>query len=153
MPLPIEFRTLASSGQMVELGRGGEGAVFKVPNLGDKVYKEFLAASYTSPDHSALTRLIDLQNQWTPEEKVWLTNRTVWPETMVLDNGNLKGFVMPGIQRRYFRKHGIRLNPKTVLCEWNYLALRTKFHNNPNIVTEVPRVTPPDALALVHDIE
>jgi hypothetical protein len=151
MPLPIEFRTLASSGQMVELGRGGEGAVFKVPNLGDKVYKEFLAASYTSPDHSALTRLIDLQNQWTPEEKVWLTNRTVWPETIVLDNGNLKGFVMPGIQRRYFRKHGIRLNPKTVLCEWNYLSLRTKFHNNPNIVTEVPRVTPPDALALVHD--
>ena len=151
MPSHIEFRTLAASGQMVELGRGGEGAVFKVPNLGDKVYKEFLAASYTSPDHSALTRLIDLQSQWTPDEKTWLINRTVWPETMVLDNGVLKGFVMPGIQRRFFRKHGIRSNPRTVLCEWNYLSLRTRFHNNPNIVTEVPRVSPPDAHALVHD--
>ncbi len=152
MSSPIEFSSLVSAGPLVELGRGGEGVVFRVPQFGDRVYKEFLDASYTSPDMSALNRLIELQNRWTPEEKSWLVNRTVWPERTVIDNGRLKGFVMPGIQRRFIRKHGIRSNPKTVLCEWNYLSLRTKFHNNPNIVTEVPKVAPADALALVHDL-
>ena len=150
MPAPIEFRSF--NGQLEELGRGGEGVVFRVPFLGGRVYKEFLAAAYTTPDHTALNRLIDLQNQWTPEERVWLLQRTVWPETMVVDQGRLKGFVMPSIQKCYFRRHGIRQNPKTVLCEWNYLSLRTKFHANPNIVTEVPRVSPIDALSLVHDL-
>lgn len=150
MPTPIEYRTF--NGQLDELGRGGEGVVFSVPSLGGRVYKEFLSAAYTTPDHSALDRLIELQSQWTPEERVWLLQRTVWPETMVVEQGRLKGFVMPGIHKRYFRRHGIRQNPRTVLCEWNYLSLRTKFQSNPNIVSEVPRVTPLDALSLVHDL-
>lgn len=144
MPTPIEFRTI--SGQLQELGRGGEGVVYSAATLGNRVYKEFLSAAYTTPDHTALDRLIGLQSQWTPEERVWLNQRTVWPETMVLEQGRLKGFVMPSIEKRYFRRHGIRQNPKTVLCEWNYLSLRTKFQSNPNIVSEVPRVSPVDAL-------
>lgn len=150
MPTPIEFCTI--SGQLQELGRGGEGVVYSAATLGNRVYKEFLAAAYTTPDHAALDRLIGLQSQWTPEERVWFSQRTVWPETMVLEQGRLKGFVMPTIEKRYFRRHGIRKNPKTVLCEWNYLSLRTKFQSNPNIVSEVPRVSPTDALALVHDL-
>ena len=150
MPTPIDFRTI--SGQLQELGRGGEGVVYSAATLGDRVYKEFLSAAYTTPDQAALDRLIGLQSQWSPEERVWLTQRTVWPETMVLEQGRLKGFVMPSIEKRYFRRHGIRQNPKTVLCEWNYLSMRTKFQSNPNIVSEVPRVSPVDALALVHDL-
>jgi len=150
VPTPIDFRTI--SGQLQELGRGGEGVVYSAASLGKRVYKEFLSAAYTTPDQAALDRLIALQSQWTPEEKVWLTQRTVWPETLVLEQGRLRGFVMPSIEKRYFRRHGIRQNPKTVLCEWNYLSLRTKFQSNPNIVSEVPRVSPVDALALVHDL-
>lgn len=150
VPTPIDFRTI--SGQLQELGRGGEGVVYSAATLGNRVYKEFLSASHTTPDQAALDRLIGLQSQWTPEERAWLTQRTVWPETMVFDQGRLKGFTMPSIEKRYFRRHGIRQNPKTILCEWNYLSLRTKFQSNPNIVSEVPRVSPVEALVLVHDL-
>ena len=150
MLAPIQYKSF--NGQLEELGRGGEGVVFRVPTLIGRVYKEFLAAAYTAPDHAALERLIELPSQWTVEDRIWLQQRTVWPEVMVIERKKLKGFVMPSIEKRYFRRHGIRQNPKTVLCEWNYLSLRTRFHSNPNIVTEVPRVSPIDALSLVHDL-
>lgn len=150
MSTPIDFG--AFRGQLQELGRGGEGVVYSAPQLGNRVYKEFLASAYTTPDQSALERLIGLQARWTPDERMWLNQRTVWPETVVLEHGRLRGFVMPSIEKRFFRRHGIRTNPKTVLCEWNYLSLRTKFQSNPNILSEVPKISPVDALALVYDL-
>lgn len=152
MASSIEYSSLVGGSTLTELGRGGEGVVYRAPGHPDKVYKEFLAAAYTTPDISALSRLIDLQAAWSPEERAWLRERTVWPETMILRNGKLMGFLMPSIHQRFIRKHGIRSNPKTVFCEWNYLSLRNKFQANPNISTEVPRVSHLDALKLVYDL-
>jgi DNA-binding helix-hairpin-helix protein with protein kinase domain len=150
VPTQIDYRSI--SGQLQELGRGGEGVVYSAANLGNRVYKEFFATSYSMSDQVALDRLIELQNQWTEEERVWLTQRTVWPETLVLDEGQLKGLIMPSIEKRYFRRHGIRQNQKTILCEWNYLSFRTKLLSNPKIVSEIPLVSTVDAIALVHDL-
>jgi DNA-binding helix-hairpin-helix protein with protein kinase domain len=138
--------------QKSELGRGGEGVVYDLPGLSSHVYKEFLTAAYTTPDQKALARLIDLQDDWIPEDKAWLQDRTVWPEKIVLENGVLRGFLMSRIPKRFVRKHGIRTNPKTVLCEWNYLTHRTKFYSNSNIYSEIPRVDQLDALAIVFDL-
>lgn len=150
MPTPIDYRSISS--QLQEIGRGGEGVVYSAANLGSRVYKEFFATSRSMSDQVALEGLIELQNQWTEEERVWLTQRTVWPETLVLDQGQLKGFIMPSIEQRYFRKHVIGQNQKTILCEWNYLSFREKLLSNPKVVSEIPRVSTVDAIALVHDL-
>jgi DNA-binding helix-hairpin-helix protein with protein kinase domain len=150
VPTQIDYRSI--SGQLQELGRGGEGVVYSAANLGSRVYKEFFATSRSMSDQVALEGLIELQNQWTEEERVWLTQRTVWPETLVLDQGQLKGFIMPSIEQRYFRKHVIGQNQKTILCEWNYLSFREKLLSNPKVVSEIPRVSTVDAIALVHDL-
>ena len=138
MPTPIDYRSINS--QLQEIG--GEGVVYSAANLGSRVYKEFFATSRSMSDQVALEGLIELQNQWTEEERVWLTQRTVWPETLVLDRGQLKGFIMPRIEQRYFRKHVIGQNQKTISCEWNYLSFREKLLSNevwPRRVDQQPK--------------
>lgn len=152
MTTAIEYSSIPGIDSKSELGRGGEGVVYRIPSLKDQVYKEFLAAAYTTPDVSALERLIAVKGGLSPEEKVWLGARTVWPDVTVVDRGALKGFLMPNIHQRFIRRHGIRANPKTVFCEWNYLTHRTKFFSNPNIFSEVPRTDHLDALTLVFDL-
>jgi DNA-binding helix-hairpin-helix protein with protein kinase domain len=152
MKSSIEYSSISGIEKKTELGRGGEGVVYGLPSANGLVYKEFLASAYTTPDLSALERLIEVRGSWSPEERVWLDARTVWPDVTVLSGGVLKGFLMPSIHQRFIRKHGIRSNPKTVLCEWNYLTHRAKFVSNSNIYSEVPRVDHLDALALVFDL-
>jgi len=148
----VEYRSFSQSSQLVELGKGAEGKVFHSQSLGNHVYKEFLHNSRTVPNKAALERLVDLRGQWTSEESAWLLERTVWPETLVVDQGRLKGFLMPMIGQRFFRQYGIRSNPKKVPCEWNYLSMRTRFQTNPNLVSNVPNVSPLQAMLLVHDL-
>jgi len=150
VPTSIDYRAI--SGQLQVIGRGGEGAVYSVANLENRVYKEFFATSRSMSDLIALEGLIELPNQWTEQERVWLTQRTVWPETMVLDQSRLKGFIMPRIEKSYFRKHGVEQNSKSIFYEWNYLTFRNKFLSNPKIVSEMPRVSTIDAISLVHDL-
>jgi hypothetical protein len=64
----------------------------------------------------------------------------------------MKGFLMPLIGQQYFKRYGIRANPKNVACEWNYLSMRSKYEGNKNIYSEVPRVTPFGAFSAVVDL-
>jgi len=64
----------------------------------------------------------------------------------------MRGFLMRKIAPEYFRKQGVRLNPRNVLCEWNLLAMRDRYLRNPNIVSTVPNIEPFDALRLVIDL-
>lgn len=148
----VDFRSFAGPGELDEIGKGGEGQVFAIRRMQDKVYKEFLSAANTIPGRTALERLIELRDKWSPEERLWLSMRTVWPEVVVLDGSRMRGFLMPRIASHYFRCHGIRSNPKTVPCEWNLLSMRTRYRGNPNITTTVPEISNYDALVLVHDL-
>lgn len=151
-PASIDLRSIGDPRFFVELGSGGEGRVFSIPGQRDVVYKEFLSLSATAPDTSALTTLIDLRNRWSPEDKAWLDQRTVWPRTAVMNGALLKGFLMPRIAGTYFRKHGVRSNPRVIPCEWNYLSFKDRYITNPNISSEVPRVKLHEVLDLIADL-
>jgi len=135
-----------------ELGKGGEGQVFAVASRPHSVYKQYLQTAATTPGQGALQALIDLKSTMSPSEQSWLNERAVWPETIVVDQGRMRGFLMRKIAPEYFRKQGVRLNPRNVLCEWNLLAMRDRYLRNPNIVSTVPNIEPFDALRLVIDL-
>jgi len=135
-----------------ELGKGGEGQVFSVPSRPNSVYKQYLQTAATAPGQGALQALIDLKSTMSVIEQSWLSEHAVWPETIVVDQGRMRGFLMRKIAPEYFRKQGVRLNPRNVLCEWNLLAMRDRYLRNPNIVSTVPNIQPFDALRLVIDL-
>ena len=135
-----------------ELGKGGEGQVFAVPSRPHAVYKQYLQTAATAPGQGALQALIDLKAGMSTSEQLWLNERAVWPETIVVDQGRMRGFLMRKIAPEYFRQQGIRLSPRNVLCEWNLLAMRDRYLRNPNIVSTVPDIEPFDALRLVIDL-
>jgi DNA-binding helix-hairpin-helix protein with protein kinase domain len=143
---------LGPSSAFEELGKGGEGQVFGIPSRPNAVYKQYLQTAATAPGQAALQELIDLRATMTTEEQKWLAERTIWPEIIVVDQGRMRGFLMQKISPEYFRRQGIRSNPRTVLCEWNLLALRDRYLNNPNVVSSIPKIEPFDALRLVLDL-
>ncbi len=151
-PASVDLKSLGDRRFFVELGSGGEGRVYAIPGQKDVVYKEFLSLSATSPDTSALATLIDLRNRWSQEDRDWLDQRTVWPRTAVMNGALLKGFLMPRIAGTYFRKHGVRTNPRIVPCEWNYLSFKDRYIKNPNISSEVPRAQLSEVLNLIADL-
>jgi hypothetical protein len=137
---------------MRELGRGGEGIVYKSPLLGSEVYKEFLSTCATTPDAAALEQLIVIADQtWTERDRDWLVSRTTWPRRMVMDGPHLRGYVMPEIPLGFFRRYGIRASPRVVPCEWNYLSLRAATLN-PNIVSDIPVPSPKEIWDLLSDL-
>lgn len=143
---------LGPSSAFQEIGKGGEGQVFMVPTRPHAVYKQYLRSTATAPGQASLQALIDLKAAMSPSEQLWLSERAVWPETIVVDQGRMCGFLMRKIAPEYFRLQGIRLNPRNVLCEWNLLAMRERYLRNPNIVSSVPNIEPFDALRLVLDL-
>ena len=148
----ISFAQIARPGDLTEIGKGGEGRVYTVKSIPGMVYKEFIDFPGHTPNRSALEELMVLLQKMTPDERTWLSDRTTWPQTLVVDGNKMKGFLMPLIGQQYFKKYGIRANPKKVACEWNYMSMRSKFESNKNIYSEVPRVTPFGALSAVADL-
>ena len=148
----VPFSQVSRPGELVEIGKGGEGRVYKLQSMPGMVYKEFVDFPGHTPSRSALEELIQVRASMSPADQSWLGERTTWPQTLVMDGNRMKGFLMPIIGQQYFRKYGVRANPKTVACEWNYLSMREKYESNKNIYSEVPRVTPVGVMTAVHDL-
>lgn len=152
MATPIEYATGIDRAALVEIGRGGEGRVFEFSHDPSTVYKEFHLSSQNPPNTLALNHLINLRSAWTEEERSWIEERTVWPRTAVLDGGRLRGYVMKRIPETYFRQHGVRVRPKTVICDWNFLSMRGRYMTNANLVSTVPHPTTEQVSKLVVDL-
>jgi len=152
MSTSLDFAALTKSCSLVEIGQGGEGLVYAISNRPDVVFKEFKKFPGHQPSSGALEEIIELLNLMNPDEKQWLSTRTTWPHQIVTQGNQMCGFLMPIIPSTYFRKHGARISPKKIACEWNYLSMREKFKSNQNIHSEVPQVTAYQALRLVEDL-
>ena len=59
---------------------------------------------------------------------------------------------MRRVPAEFFRQHGIRNRPKTVLCDWNYLSMRDRYQNNPRLTSDIPRPNTAQILELIVDL-
>jgi|APSaa5957512493_1039668.scaffolds.fasta_scaffold06251_2 DNA-binding helix-hairpin-helix protein with protein kinase domain len=134
----IDYTIDIDRSSLYEIGQGAEGRVFGFQNDPSIVYKEYHLTEGHPPDAGALKRLIDLPKRWTAEEFSWIQDHTAWPQTAVFDGGILRGYLMRRIPDSFLRKHGVRNKPAEICCDWNYLSMRNRFLNNPNIFSEVP---------------
>lgn len=101
-----------------ELGRGGEGAVFEVPDKAGQAAKIYLKA----PDRAKAEKIAAMVAMATPR----LTALAAWPvATLHLSSGALAGFAMPklGGHRPVFQVYGLRLRLRAFpKADWRFLV-------------------------------
>lgn len=139
-------------GSLEEIGRGGEGVVYRCRARPNQVYKEFQPQVLAEVDEDALDRLIALPSSLDKASHQYLLARTTWPLEKVVHKGAPIGYTMPLIPGSFFVTHGVRAYPKTCECDWNKLAMRTTWLDNSNIVSDVPQVSGTQLLELLMDL-
>jgi serine/threonine protein kinase len=95
-------------GPRTKIGQGGQGVVYRAPNVKTKfaasmVYKEYKAAARTEIDFTALAAmpaLVEESLTYTQAER--LISIAAWPCAIVEDAGTPTGFVMPAIPQEFF---------------------------------------------------
>jgi serine/threonine-protein kinase len=95
-------------GVLSKIGQGGQGVVYRAPNVKTKfaasmVYKEYKAQSRSDIDFTALAAmpaLVEESLSYAQAER--LISFAAWPCALVEDGGASTGFVMPAIPEAFF---------------------------------------------------
>jgi serine/threonine protein kinase len=98
----------AKLGPRTKIGQGGQGVVYRAPNVKTKfaasmVYKEYKASALAEMDFTALAAMPALVEQslsYAQAER--LVSIAAWPCALVEDSGAPTGFVMPAIPDEFF---------------------------------------------------
>ncbi len=98
----------AKLGPRTRIGQGGQGVVYRAPNVKTKfaasmVYKEYKPAAVAEMDFTALAAMPALVEQslsYAQAER--LVSIAAWPCALVEDGGTPTGFVMPAIPDEFF---------------------------------------------------
>ena len=98
----------AKLGPRTKIGQGGQGVVYRAPNVKTKfaasmVYKEYKPAAVAEMDFTALAAMPALVEQslsYAQAER--LVSIAAWPCALVEDGGTPTGFVMPAIPDEFF---------------------------------------------------
>lgn len=142
----------ASISQNIErLSEGGEGIVFRVRNQPNLVYKEYKANQLPHLNIQALEDMMSIIGTWEASHQARLLSRTVWPQSLVAHGAEKRGFLMPAIEDNFYRRYGLRSNPKRVLCDWNQLS----YQDAPlpaHMISEVPRPSVEEKIMLIKDL-
>lgn len=137
--------------ELVRVADGGEGIVYRIGSRPTQVYKEYKEAQRPTMNVAALQDLIDFKDQLPTPDQARLLSRTVWPKEIVAHGAQPFGFVMDAIDPRFYRKYGLRANPKDVLCDWNQLIYQAGTAPS-HMISEIPRVSAPEAVQLLSDL-
>jgi hypothetical protein len=131
----VELNSLSISDK---LGDGGEGEVFRVSNHSGQVLKLFKDAVRHELNETGLIDTVGLLSSMDAADRKFIESRSVWPSTVVRDNGVFVGFLMPILPQNYFVKHGQRGNPVDGMNDWNKLTFRKEWCQNPNLESSSP---------------
>jgi DNA-binding helix-hairpin-helix protein with protein kinase domain len=145
----VERSTLG--GALEQLGAGGEGTVYRVATQSGLAYKEYKSATLAHIDLPTFTRRVAFPSQLQGDDQSLIAAHTVWPQRLVNENGQLRGFTMQLIPDRFFRRYGLAANPKRVPCEWNYLAYRSE-PRPPHFLSEIPDPSTTEVIRLLQQL-
>jgi hypothetical protein len=137
--------------QLSKLAAGGEGVVYSITGLPDRVFKQYKSNLNEPPDYSVLARLVELPQALKPSDKLLLLSRTTWPTHLVIDSGRPCGFLMPALSANHYRRYGLRANPHNVLCDWNQITYSGQVLPT-HMVTEIPNLATEQVIALLGDL-
>jgi serine/threonine protein kinase len=95
-------------GVLTRIGQGGQGVVYRAPNVKTKfaasmVYKEYKPPTRAAIDFTALAAMPALvEDSLSYAEAERLVSMAAWPCALVEENGSTTGFVMPAIPEEFF---------------------------------------------------
>jgi eukaryotic-like serine/threonine-protein kinase len=95
-------------GALTKIGQGGQGVVYRAPNVNTKfaasmVFKEYKSQTLADIDFTALAAMPALvEDSLSYAEAEWLISVAAWPCALVEDDGGPTGFVMPAIPEEFF---------------------------------------------------
>ena len=110
MNSPITRQTIQRDklGALTKIGQGGQGVVYRAPNVKTKfaasmVYKEYKGPTRAEIDFTALAAMPALvEESLSYAEAERLVSIAAWPCAIVEDSGAPTGFVMPAIPEEFF---------------------------------------------------
>ncbi len=95
-------------GELTKIGQGGQGIVYRAPNVKTKfaasmVYKEYKPQTRSEIDFTALAAMPALvEESLTYAQAERLVSIAAWPCALVEDDSTPTGFVMPAIPEEFF---------------------------------------------------
>ncbi|MFJ5673716.1 DUF4189 domain-containing protein [Streptomyces sp. NPDC093097] len=107
-PVPAVDHAALTLGR--QLGQGGQGTVYEVPNKKingaqgggwDVVYKEYRAEVLPELDAAALAAHVALLGELSAAEGRWLCDKAAWPAAVVERDGHACGFLMRAVPDRF----------------------------------------------------
>ncbi|HET9168600.1 MAG TPA: hypothetical protein VFN97_04155 [Actinospica sp.] len=133
-----------------QLGRGGQGTVYRVTSLAGLVYKEYRPEVLPDLDAAALAAMVDLRAgaRALSAEAQWLGETSAWPTAVVENAGSACGFLMPEVPDRFrFDYRGLRSAAERRLANFEYLLNADAYVAGVGIA-----VSDRDRIALLHDL-
>ena len=121
-------------GSLTKIGQGGQGVVYRAPNVKTKfaasmVYKEYKPQTRSEIDFTALAAMPALvEESLTYAQAERLISIAAWPCALVEDAGTPTGFVMPAIPEEFFIPLTTAKGISTCTAEFQHLL------NHPTIV-------------------
>jgi|688.fasta_scaffold27218_2 hypothetical protein len=125
------------------IGDGGEGEVFRIPNMPGQVYKKFKKSVSADISEVGLIETIKILETFSSEDKKYIESRTVWPHTLVRRDSRVSGFIMPILGSEFFCLQGQAASPIETFSDWNKLSYRDITAANLNIYTSLPNLSEP----------
>jgi hypothetical protein len=146
MTVPVVEKSSLSVGEMI--GDGGEGEVFEIKGQPNNVLKIFKDAVRHELNESGLVATINIVHSMNSTEQAIVRQKSVWPHTLVQENGRFVGFIMPMLSADHFCRHGQRGNPIEGMNDWNKLTFRKAWMSNSNLESDCPPLWFPDGTSL-----
>ena len=135
---------LGSMGALHKIGQGGQGVVYKAPNVKTvfsrtMVFKEYKKATLASLDVDALKAIPEFLESLPYRDGAKLIDIAAWPCRIVEDRDRVIGFVMPSIPDDFFTDFSTAKGQSRVVAEFQHLlntpqVLAMRFGGN--IITD-----------------